>query len=48
MPPSLEFGVNTFRWHLELSTFDYHDRLRGFVSSSLGDILDVVDDVIAF
>lgn len=48
MPLSLEFGMNTFRWHLKFSTFDDDDRLRGLVSSAFGDILDFLDDIVAF
>ena len=47
MPLSLEFGVNTFRWHVEFSTFDDRDRLRWLVSSALGDILNLFDNIIA-
>ena len=43
----LEFRVNTFRWDLELSALGNLDSLDGLVARSLGDVLDLLDDVIS-
>ena len=43
----LEFRVNTFRWHLELSALGDLDSLGRLVARSLGDILDLRDDLVA-
>jgi hypothetical protein len=43
----LEFCVNTFRWHLELSALGDLDRLDGLVARGLGHLLDLLDDIVA-
>lgn len=43
----LEFRVNTFRWDLELSALGNLDRLDRLVAGSLGDVLDLLDDIVA-
>jgi hypothetical protein len=43
----LEFSVNTFLWDLELSALGDLDRLDWLVTRSLGDALDLVDDLVA-
>jgi hypothetical protein len=43
----LEFRVNTFRWHLELSALGDLDRLDGLVARSLGHVLDLLDNVVS-
>jgi hypothetical protein len=43
----LEFRVNTFRWDLELSALGNLDCLDRLVAGTLGDVLDLVNDIIA-
>ena len=43
----LEFRVNTFRWHLELSALGDLDSLGRLVARALGDVLDLRDDLVA-
>jgi hypothetical protein len=46
---SLELRVDTFlliRWHFQLATLGNLDCLLGLVSSTLCDVLDLVDDLI--
>lgn len=43
----LEFRVNTFRWDLELSALGNLDCLDRLVARALGDVLDLLDDVVA-
>lgn len=39
--------MNTFLWYLELSALGNLDSLDGLVTGSLGDILDLFDDLVA-
>lgn len=43
----LEFRVNTFRWDLELSALGDLDCLYGLVASSLGDVFDLLDNLVS-
>jgi hypothetical protein len=43
----LEFRVNTFRWHLELSALGDLDSLGRLIARSLGDVLDLGDNLVA-
>lgn len=39
--------MNTFLWYLELSALGDLDSLDGLVAGSLGDVLDLLDDLVA-
>ena len=43
----LEFRMNTFRWHLELSALGDLDCLDRFIARSLWHVLNLLDDVIS-
>jgi hypothetical protein len=40
--------VDTFLWDLQLSALDDLDGLYGFIVGTLGDILDLADNIVAF
>ncbi len=48
MPLTLEFGVNTFLWHLKFSTLGDSDRFGWLVAGTFGHVLDLVNNLIAF